>query len=217
LTRYRVPEPGSTSFARTNLQTIQQRAALLREIFPGVKTIAEICCGDCSRQNTIYGKTLRIERYAGLDIQPEIVALNRARGIECDCGDALDAAALLKFVDFDVLFFGPPLSEDCDGHHLLRFPEVIPGYAHFARLLLGELGYRGMLVCIGPRDTTLGDIQWFYRQIQDLHRGFGLRLIHKSYSTLTGNGEETEPRLKYVELWFSSRLEEAWEIRESSA
>ena len=30
---------------------------------------------------------------------------------------------------------------------------------------------------------------------------------------ITGNEEITGPRLKYIELWFSSSLEDLWEVR----
>lgn len=43
----------------------------------------------------------------------------------------------------------------------------------------------------------------------------GLRLIHYSVATLTGHDEVTEPRRKYVELWFSRRLDDVWDVRES--
>jgi len=39
-----------------------------------------------------------------------------------------------------------------------------------------------------------------------------LRLIHYSYSSLTGNDNVTEPRLKYIEIWFSIRLNNEWEL-----
>jgi hypothetical protein len=90
---------------------------------------------------------------------------------------------------------------------------VVPGYAAVARLLLGELGYQGTLVCICPNSTTPGDARWLYDQIKAVRPDFGLRLFHSSYTTITGSGLETEPRLKYVELWFSNRLEDAWEMR----
>jgi hypothetical protein len=63
--------------------------------------------------------------------------------------------------------------------------------------------------------TNLGDAQWLYRQIQAYRADIGLRLIHHSYTTLTGADEVTEMRLKYVELWFSARLADLWEVRKS--
>ena len=61
----------------------------------------------------------------------------------------------------------------------------------------------------------MGDAQWLYKQVRELRDDVGLRLIHYSITTLTGDGEITEPRLKYVELWLSSRLSNLWEVRES--
>jgi hypothetical protein len=212
---YRVPDPDNPNFARTNIQTIHQRAAILREFLPDTKSIAEICCGDCSEQDRIYQELMGIEKYVGLDIQPEIVELNRAKGISCICGDALDKSILQTFLSFDVIFYGPPLSVHCDGHNLLAFREIVLGYQDFVGLLLGELKYSGTLVCICPRDTTMGDVQILYEQVKSLREDFGLRLINYSYSTITGSGETTEWRLKYVELWFSSILEDSWEVRES--
>jgi hypothetical protein len=213
LSKYRTPDLSKRSFARTNAQTIDQRVAVLRELLPGVKSIAEICCGDCSRQAAAYRQSLGIETYRGLDIQSEIVAANWARSIDCACGDALDAAALRPFRAFDVIFFGPPLSAGCDGHHGLSFREVVPAYADFAGLLLGDLAYDGTWVCICPNTTTLGDARRLYNRVKKLRADFGLRLIRHSYSTLTGDGVSTAARLKYVELWFSSRLEDSWEVR----
>ncbi len=212
---YQLPDPTQRPFARTNVQTIQQRAALLHELLPNTHTIAELCCGDCSAQDEIYRSQLHIERYVGLDLQPEIVVANRARGIESVQGDALDPKVLRRFVDFDVIFFGPPLSIDCDGHHGLDFRDITPGYADFARLLLADLHFEGTLVCIGPKTTHLGDAQWLSEQIGRGRSDVNLRLIHHSYSTVTGAGANTEPRLKYVELWFSTRLANAWEVRTS--
>lgn len=212
---YQLPDPTQRPFARTNVQTIQQRAALLHELLPNTHAIAELCCGDCSAQDDIYRSHLHIERYVGLDLQPKIVTANRVRGIECVQGDALDPKVLRRFVDFDVIFFGPPLSIDCDGHHGLAFRDITPGYADFARLLLADLHFEGTLVCIGPKTTHLGDAQWLSEQIGHWRSDVNLRLIHHSYSTVTGAGANTEPRLKYVELWFSMRLANAWEVRTS--
>jgi len=134
-------------------------------------------------------------------------------GVDCVCGDALAETTLRQLLTFEVIFFGPPLSIDCDGHQLLSFREVVPGYADFVQLLLGELGYSGTLVCICPRVTTMGDVRWLYHQVQALREDFGLRLVYSSYATVTGGGVETEPRLKYLEVWFSNHLEDSWEIR----
>jgi hypothetical protein len=122
---------------------------------------------------------------------------------------------LRRFISDEVIFFGPPLSEDCDGHRLLSFAEVRPSFADFARLLLGALHYGGALVCICPNTTTMGDITHLHRAIRDIRPDINLRQIHHSYSTLTGGNEITDLRLKYIELWFSSKLEDLWEVRES--
>ena len=212
---YQIPDLNKWSFARTNPQTIAQRARLLEELFPKIESIAEICCGDCTQQWQAYRQHLPIRAFQGLDIEPGIVDFNRRHGIRCICGDALDKEVLRQFLAFEVIFFGPPLSVGCDGHHLLAFREVVPSYGDFVRVLLGDLGYVGTLVCICPKTTTIGDITWLHHQIQSHCQDFGLRLIHYTYSTLTGSGAETEIRLKYTELWFSSVLAEQWEVRES--
>lgn len=201
-------------FARTNVQTVAQRVELLRELLPDARAIGELCCGDCWAQWDAYRRELPVERYHGLDLHPGVVAANRAAGIDCDLGDVLDSAALRPFLGDDVLFFGPPLSVNCDGHTLLPFRAVTPGYADLVMLLFGQLGYDGTLVCIAPRATTPGDMRWLYDTATDANPGVGLRLIHHSYATLTGAGERHEPRLKYVELWLSTRLPDLWELRE---
>ena len=201
-------------FARTNVQTVAQRVDLLRELLPDARAIGELCCGDCWAQWDAYRRELPVERYHGLDLHPGVVAANRAAGIDCDLGDVLDPAALRPFLGDDVLFFGPPLSVNCDGHTLLPFRAVTPGYADLVMLLFGQLGYDGTLVCIAPRATTPGDMRWLYDTATDANPGVGLRLIHHSYATLTGAGERHEPRLKYVELWLSTRLPDLWELRE---
>jgi len=63
----------------------------------------------------------------------------------------------------------------------------------------------------------MGDIRWLYEQTRELREDVGLRLIHYSYATVTGAGKVTEPRLKYVELWLSNQLDDAWEVRKSGA
>ena len=88
----------------------------------------------------------------------------------------------------DVIFFGPPLSAGCDGHRALAFDAVQPGYAAFADLFLGQLGYTGTLVCIGPKTTHMGAIRRLYERIRARRDDFGLRLIHHSYATVTGAG-----------------------------
>ena len=213
----RLPDLNRRSFARTNQQTVAQRVALLRELAPDVRSIAEICCGDCSRQHQAYTNELGVQTFHGLDLEPGIVTSNRGKGIECYLGNALDANVIRRFLGDDVIFFGPPLSETCDGHRLLGFDEVVPGYDDFTRVLLGELRYDGLLVCICPNSTNPGDITQLYRQIRIFRPDVNLRLIHKSYSTLTGNDEVTGPRLKYVELWLSSKLDDLWEVREDGS
>jgi hypothetical protein len=203
------------AFARTNEQTVRQRADLVRQLLPHTAAIAEICCGDCLHQWQIYTQTLGIARFQGLDIDPQIVALNRARGITCHKGDALNPEVMRHFLADEVLFFGPPLSVDCNGHQGLAFREVTPSYADFCHLLLGELQYNGTLVCICPKTTSMGDIAQLYAQVQGLRPDFGLRLIHHSYATRTGAGQETELRLKYVELWLTNQLADQWEVLES--
>ena len=210
----RLPDLTRRSFARTNAQTIAQRVVLLREFAPKAKAISEICCGDYSRQHQAYAVELGVQVVRGLDLEPAIVATNREKGIECHLGNALDVNAMRRFIGDDVIFFGPPLSEDCDGHRLVDFDQVVPGYADFSKLLLGELSYDGLLICICPNSTNLGDITKLYREIRAIRSDINLTLVHKSYSTLTGNAEITEPRLKYVELWFSSKLDDLWEVRE---
>lgn len=214
-TQYHIPDLARRAFARTNRQTISQRAAILQELLPNARSIADICCGDCTRQREIYLQTLNLESYRGLDICPEIVKANQAKGVDCVCGDALDKTILSQFRGFDVIFFGPPLSVACDGHTLLSFRQVVPSFDKFLRLLFGELGYSGTVVCICPKSTTMGDAQWLYEQVREVRDDVGLRLIHYSITTLTGDGKTTEPRLKYMELWLSSQLSDLWEVRKA--
>lgn len=202
-------------FARTNIQTVRQRAGLLQELTPGIASIAEICCGDCQTQYDTYRSELGIQRFRGLDLSPDVTALNRSRGIPCECGNALDSIVLRSFLDFEAIFFGPPLSTDCDGHRLINFRDVTPDYFSFTRLLLDELKFQGLLVLIGPRSTTLGDAQWIDHHVKTIRPDYGLRLMHYSYSSVTGSGEVTEPRLKYVELWYQVGQDSQWEMRES--
>ncbi len=213
-TPYHLPVESAPAFARTNTQTIAQRVALLRELLPAVRAIGELCCGDCARQWTAYRQVFPDVNYRGLDIAPHIVAANQAQGIACTCGDVLDPATLCIFRACDVLFFGPPLSQNCDGHNLLAFREVTPSYADVARLLWGDLGYQGTLICICPNTTTMGDMQRLYAQTRAVRPDVNLRLLHYSYATRTGLDEVTPLRLKYVELWFSTVLPDAWEVRE---
>jgi hypothetical protein len=212
---YNTPDLRRASFARTNRQTIAQRAALIRALLPATRSIAELCCGDCGAQWEIYRETLPGLIFCGLDVAPAIVAANRAAGVPCILGDALDPAVLQRFLADDVVFFGPPLSAGCDGHQALAFDAVHPGFAAFADLFLGQLGYAGTLVCIGPKTTNMGDIRRLYDRMRGQQADIGLRLIHYSYAAVTGAGIPTEPRLKYLELWFSSRLPDTWEVRRS--
>ncbi len=107
--------------------------------------------------------------------------------MECYLGNALDVNVVRRFIDDDVIFFGPPLSEDCDGRRLVSFDEVVPSYGSFSKLLFGELSYDGLLVCICPNSTNLWDITKLYREIRAICSDINLRLVHKSYSTLTGS------------------------------
>ena len=153
---------------------------LLRELIPGVRSIAEICCGDCSRQHRAYTSELGLQSFHGLDLEPAIIAANREKGIECRQGDALDAKVLRHFVDDDVIFFGPPLSETCDGHRLVEFDQVLPGYGDFARLLFGELHYTGLLVCICPNSTNPGNITQLYHEIRAVRQDVNLNSSTKA-------------------------------------
>jgi len=211
---YQLPAEIAPAFARTNVQTIAQRVALLSELLPAVRAIGELCCGDCTRQWTAYRQAFPDVSYQGLDITPHIVAADQAQGIACTCGDVLDPVTLHQFLACDVLFFGPPLSQACDGHNLLAFHEVIPAYPDFVRLLWGDLGYQGTLICICPNTTTIGDVQRLYAQTRIARSDVNLRLLHYSYATRTGHDEVTPLRLKYVELWFSTVLPDVWEVRE---
>jgi hypothetical protein len=215
MSAHNTPDLSSLGFARTNRQTIAQRAALIRALLPETRSLAEVCCGDCTAQWAIYGEMLPGLTFCSLDVAPSIVAANCAAGVPCTLGDALDPHVLRSFLAYNVIFFGPPLSAGCDGHHALAFDAVQPGFAAFSDLLLGELRYDGTLVCIGPKTTHMGDIRRLYDRIRARRADFGLRLIHHSYATVTGAGVTTEPRLKYVELWFSNRLPDVWEVRRS--
>ena len=210
---YQIPTEATLTFARTNAQTIAQRVSLLRELLPDVRTIGELCCGDCSRQWAAYRQAFPAVSYQGLDIAPHIVAANQAQGIAVICGDVLDPPTVRQFLACDVIFFGPPLSQDCNGHSLLAFHKVIPAYTDFMRLLWGDLGYQGALICICPNTTTMGDVQRLYTQTRAVRPDVNLRLLHYSYATLTGHDEVTPLRLKYVELWFSPVLPDVWEVR----
>jgi hypothetical protein len=44
LPAYNTPDLRRTGYARTNRQTIAQRAALIRELLPAARSIAELCC-----------------------------------------------------------------------------------------------------------------------------------------------------------------------------
>lgn len=214
---YQRSAPGVRPFARTNPQTIAQRAKLLQELVPQVQRIAELCCGDCIDQWRVYTQQLGVKTYCGLDLEPGILKLNQSRGIPCVCGDVMSPSVLEQFLGFDVIFYGPPLSVACDGHQLLDFRAVVPGFGAFVEVLLHQLQFQGLLVCICPNTTTMGDISQLYQQIQAQRPDVHLRLIHHSFSTITGYGDRTEPRRKYIELWFSPQLPDVWEVRESPA
>lgn len=180
-----------------------------------MRAIGEICCGDCACQHATYSELLVLDRYVGLDLDPVIVAANRKRGIECLRGDTLDATVMRSFLACDVLFFGLPLSQNCDGHSLLSFRGTAPGYDDFCALLYGRLGYTGTIVCIAPKQTRLGDVQWLHSQVTRHTLAVNLPLIHWNHATVTGGGEATLPRLKYVGIWLSPRLENRWAQRSS--
>jgi hypothetical protein len=58
----------------------------------------------------------------------------------------------------------------------------------------------------------LGDITWLYNEITGLDKEVKVPLIHNSHSNRTGNDEIHETRLKYIEVWFSKKHENNWEI-----
>jgi len=211
---YRLPNI-KKGFVHTNVKTVEQRAVLLGNYLPATKSIAEVCCGNCFYQYQIYERELQIQKFLGLDIVPAVVEANKRQGVPCVCGDALNGAVLKNFLDFDVIFFGPPLSIECDGHQLMTFNEVVPSYSEFVELLVGELKYGGTFICICPKTTTMGDIRKLYNAVKIQNDKYGLAVIHYSYSDITSDGTVTESRLKYVELWFSTALEDRWEIQES--
>ncbi|MBK8986251.1 MAG: hypothetical protein IPM39_09245 [Chloroflexi bacterium] len=66
---------------------------------------------------------------------------------------------------------------------------------------------------LGPNSTNMGEIRWLYQQARHERADIGLRLIHYSCATLTGNDEATERRLKYVELWLGGGLPDVWQVR----
>ena len=213
---FQTPDHNQASFATTNSQTISQRVALLRELLPTVGAIAEVCGGSCLKQWQAYQAAFSLKRFVAVDIDPVIVRMNKANGINCLLGNALDKEVAKSLLTCDVIFFGPPLSENCSGHRFIPFQQVSPSFQAFTTLLFGDLGYQGTIVCIGSKQTSLGDWRWLYDQIKTQRPNVGLRLILHSYSTLTGRGETTEPRLKYIEGWFSTDLGDEWERRISS-
>ena len=169
LSGYHLPAETAPAFARTNAQTIAQRVALLRELLPDVRAIGELCCGDCARQWTAYRQAFPDVSYRGLDIAPHIVAANQAQGIACTCGDVLDPATLRQFLACDVLFFGPPLSQNCDGHNLLAFTK-----SPFVCRLYAPLGRRAI-------NTPSASVQ--IRQRWDVQRLKRKRTPHGPMST----------------------------------
>ncbi|HMY65417.1 MAG TPA: hypothetical protein PL048_12700 [Leptospiraceae bacterium] len=203
------------TFAKTNIDTVRHRAEIMKNSFPNVKSIAEICCGDCSGQYAAYMENFSLNSYCGLDIDPLIVKANLKRGIDCIQGSALDSAVMKKFISFDIIFYGPPLSENCDGHSILNFSQVEPGFFDFLNLMYNDLKYKGVVVCICPRTADMGDITQLYNEIRKSDSSVSLPLIHYSYSNKTGNGEIHELRLKYIELWFSNVHEDRWETVKS--
>lgn len=73
----------------------------------------------------------------------------------------------------------------------MTFAEVRPGFAQFATMLLGQLCYQGLLVCIGPRTTGMGDIQKLHAAVQAVRPEVGLVLARHSCSSIAGRGELT--------------------------
>ena len=59
MSSYNTPDLHRAGYARTNRQTIEQRAALIRELLPATRSIAELCCGDCTAQWEIYREPRR--------------------------------------------------------------------------------------------------------------------------------------------------------------
>jgi hypothetical protein len=111
---YNTPDLHRAGYARTNRQTIGQRATLIRELLPATRSIAELCCGDCTAQWAIDREALPGLTFCGLDVAPVIIAANRAAGVPCVCGDALDPAVLQQFLAYDVVFFGLRLIHHSD-------------------------------------------------------------------------------------------------------
>lgn len=215
--RYNTPNHRKRRFATTNAQTIIQRAEILSRLFPNDPplSIAEICCGNCRKQAELYQKLLNLTVYRGMDVDPMVVTENRVHGISCAQGDALNAISMRQFLEYDVIFFGPPLSARCNGHQLIPFKYTNPGYIEFLSLMYGDLGYEGMIVCIGSKKMQMGDVRWLYEAVRKVSPSVNLPLIHHSHATITDSGEYTQPRLKYVETWFSLKLKDAWETKKS--
>jgi hypothetical protein len=210
---YRIPTSGG-KFVHTNPQTIMQRVGLLKTYFPGIRSVAELCCGNCFEQWRIYHEMLNVQQFMGLDIDPAVVALNTRQNVPCLQGDVMQPATLARFREFDAIFFGPPLSVDCTGHKPLAYKQVIPAYDGFMELLLKELRYTGLVVCICPKTTRMNEVEKLHAVVRAADREYGLSLIHRSHSNLTSAGKATELRLKYVELWFSRTLGDRWQMLE---
>ena len=213
--KFQTPNHSRRSYARTNVQTVLQRAEIIGEILPGVQSIAEVCCGDCFHQWETYKQRFNLSSFIGLDIDCQVVASNQALGIGCRRGDANDIEVVKTLLPYELIFFGPPLSVACEGHSLIPFQAVMPSYTGFTEMLFGELNYQGTVVCTASKHTSMGDIRWLYDRLTSSHRDVGLPLVHYSYSTVTGAGEITEERRKYIEMWFSTTLRNSWEIRTS--
>lgn len=203
-------------YARTNIQTVRQRAQIIKDFLPKTHTIAEICCGDFTRQDQVYRRELGAHT-AGLDLNPDVVAYDKAKGLDCYHGNALDAAIMRKFLAADVLFFGPPLSPECTGHNVQSVAQVQPSFDDFIDLLIGALRFQGALVCICPKQTNMGDIQQIYKTVKKHNERYNLFLIHHSHATVTGRDEPTEKRLKYVELWFATTQPDEWHTKYSES
>ena len=119
-----------------------------------------------------------------------------------------------KFLDKDLLFFGPPLSSNCDGHAILNFDQVQPDFFSFLKLLYIELDYHGIINCICPKKTTMGDITKLYNSMKEIFPEIVLPIINYSYSSTTGSGVKHDSRLKYIELWFSNDHTDNWKTLE---
>lgn len=72
---------------------------------------------------------------------------------------------------------------------------------------------QGTTIYICPNSTTPADVRQMYDHIRLTRSDVGVRFVWQSWPTETGQGAVTEPRLKYIEVWFSSVLPDRWEFR----